>query len=75
MRQWPEFDSDGDLPAGVHQSSLRELLAHFGRASLQRKLVARRLERIYAEVLATGHLARFVVFGSFVTRNAELSRW
>jgi hypothetical protein len=29
------------------------------------------LDRIYRLALATGHLARFVVFGSFVTANPE----
>ena len=67
MENWPEFDNDGDLPAGVHRATLPEVLDHFGRGNIQRRLVARRLERIYAEVLATGHVARFVIFGSFVT--------
>ena len=29
--------------------------------------MARRLEHIYALAKASGHLARFIVFGSFVT--------
>lgn len=33
--------------------------------------MARRLERIYTLVRATGHLARFIIFGSFVTAKAE----
>ena len=33
--------------------------------------MARRLERIYSLVRGTGHLARFIVFGSFITAKAE----
>jgi hypothetical protein len=33
--------------------------------------VAERLERVYRLAHATGHLARFVVFGSFVTDKLE----
>ncbi len=33
--------------------------------------VAERLERIYRLAQAAGHLARFVVFGSFVTEKPE----
>ncbi|HXH09584.1 MAG TPA: hypothetical protein VNP04_07480 [Alphaproteobacteria bacterium] len=63
----PPFTASGDLPPGVYRVTLREALEHFGRSSLQRRIVAQRLERIYRVAQATGHLARFVVFGSFVT--------
>lgn len=33
--------------------------------------VAERLERVYGLAYGTGHLARFVVFGSFVTDKLE----
>jgi len=32
--------------------------------------MARRLERIYALAKASGHMARFIVFSSFVTAKA-----
>jgi hypothetical protein len=63
----PAFNSEGDLPPGVYPATLRETLDHFGRGSVQRAVVASRLERIYGLAVSTGHLARFVVFGSFVT--------
>jgi hypothetical protein len=44
-----------------------EVLERFGSGSPQRVLVGLRLERIYNVAWATGHLARCVVFGSFVT--------
>jgi len=67
----PEFTETGDLPAGVHEASLAETVARFGAGSDRRKLLARRLERIHQIASETGHLARFVVFGSFVTDKHE----
>jgi hypothetical protein len=34
-------------------------------------MIASRLERIYRQASSVGHLARFVVFGSFVTTKPE----
>jgi hypothetical protein len=55
----------------VHRASLQEVLNHFGEATVQRKLVGMRLRRVYELAAATGHLKRFIVFGSFVTAKAE----
>jgi hypothetical protein len=66
-KEWPEFDSNGDLPAGIHPATLAEVMQHFGTTTLQRRIVARRLERIYRLARSTGQLTRFVIFGSFVT--------
>lgn len=63
----PEFNSEGDLPPGVYLATLRETMERFGKGSMQRTAVAGRLARIYSLAASTGHLARFVVFGSFVT--------
>jgi hypothetical protein len=46
---------------------LSEVLERFGSGSPQRKRIGLRLERLYNLAWATGHLARCVVFGSFVT--------
>jgi len=67
MKQWPDFDGNGDLPVGVHQATLAEVIQHFGTGTLQRRIVAQRLERIYRLARSTGHLVRIAVFGSFVT--------
>lgn len=67
----PPFTGVGDLPPGVYRASLREVLDRFGAGSRQRMAVAERLERVYRLVRATGQLARFVVFGSFVTDKVE----
>ncbi len=67
----PPLTLVGDLPLGVHRASLGEVLARFRSGSPQRMAVAGRLERVYHLAHATGHLARFVVFGSFVTDKPE----
>ena len=71
MKQWPQFDSNGDLPIGVHQATITEVIKHFGTNTLQRQIIARRLQRIYNLVWGTGQLAKFVVFGSFVTAKPD----
>jgi hypothetical protein len=50
---------------------MRETLRRFGKGSQQRVAVAQRLERIYRVSLGTGQLARFVVFGSFVSAKKD----
>ncbi len=67
----PAFTDSGDLPLGVHPVPLSETLNRFGMGSAQRKTVAQRLERIYHVARGTGHLARFVVFGSFITDKVD----
>jgi hypothetical protein len=66
----PPFIASGDLPPGIHRATLSEVLEHFGSGSPQRMMVGLRLERIYNLAWATGHLARCVVFGSFVTTKS-----
>jgi len=58
------------LPPGIHRATLAEVLERFGSGSPQRMLVGLRLERVYNVARATGHLARCVVFGSFVTAKS-----
>jgi hypothetical protein len=61
----------GDLPLGIYRVTLRETLRRFGKGSRQRLAVAQRLERIYRLSVGTGQLARFVVFGSFISAKRE----
>lgn len=63
----PEMTDSGELPHGVHRASLQETLDRFSTGHAQRIAVGERLERIYRIASSTGHLARFVVYGSFVT--------
>ncbi|OLE54765.1 MAG: hypothetical protein AUG51_06565 [Acidobacteria bacterium 13_1_20CM_3_53_8] len=67
MKQWPEFDERGDLPIGIHQAILADVIEHFGSGTTQRRIVAQRLIRIYYLANSTGHVARFIIYGSFVT--------
>ncbi len=71
MKEWPEFNESGDLPVGIHRASLSEVLEHFGRVSFQREVVAQRLERIYSLANQTGKVARFIIFGSFITTKVS----
>jgi hypothetical protein len=67
----PDFNEEGELPVGVHPATLSETLARFGQGTVQRRAVAERLVRIHELAASTGSLARFVVFGSFVTGKPE----
>ncbi len=67
----PEFTDSGDLPVGLHRATLNEVRARLGAGSRQRMMVAARLDRIYGLAHGTAHLARFIVFGSFVTDKPE----
>ena len=71
MMALPEFDADGDLPPGVYAVTLPEVLARFGHGSPQRRVVAGRLAYLYHLSASTGQVARFVVFGSFVTAKTD----
>ncbi len=46
-------------------------MSQFGQATMRRKLVGMRLARVYDLAAATGHMKRFIVFGSFVTAKSE----
>ena len=70
MKALPQFNERGDLPEGIHAAKLEVVLAHFA-ATPRRAVIARRLERIHALARSTGHLARFIVFGSFITAKDE----
>ena len=67
----PEMTDSGELPLGVHPASLQETLDRFAAGHAQRIAVGERLERIYQVASSTGHLARFVVYGSFVTDKPQ----
>jgi hypothetical protein len=67
----PDFTATGDLPVGVHRVSLPETLFRFGTGSKRRRRLALRLERVFRLATDTGRLARFIVFGSFVTTKRE----
>jgi hypothetical protein len=67
----PALLDSGELPLGVHPAPLVEALDRFGKGSGQRQAAGLRLARVHAVARSSGHLARFVVFGSFVTDKPE----
>ena len=67
----PDFNEFGDLPVGRHAASVNEVLTRFGPGTSQRQDVTNRLRRIYSLAVATGHLDRLVIFGSYVSDVAE----
>lgn len=67
----PDFNITGDLPEGIYRVSLEEVRERFGAGSSQRQQVAERVRRIYTLTKSTGHLARFIIFGSFITDKSS----
>jgi hypothetical protein len=67
----PEFNSQGDLPEGMYQAPLAEVLARFGGGSLARQRATAILQRVHGLVTATGKLERFVIFGSYRTLKPD----
>jgi hypothetical protein len=67
MDALPPFTEVGDLPVGVHRASLAAVLARFGQSPARRRLLGERLSRLHGLAQGTGHVGRFVVFGSFVS--------
>jgi hypothetical protein len=67
----PRFNDEGDLPEGVYESRLSEVLVRFSAGTAKRQAVAAQLARIFNLVEATGKLERMVIFGSFITAKPE----
>ena len=62
----PPFNEHGDLPDGVHAAGWDDLAERFGGGAV-RQARLRTLRHLHLLAAATGHLERFLVFGSFVT--------
>src|SRR5260370_19351955 len=67
----PEFDSQGELPAGVHRAGLSEVVARFGQGSDVRQAATASLLRIHDLAKATGKFNSLVIFGSYVTAKPD----
>ncbi len=70
MTMLPPFNERGDLPPGVHAAGWQELAERFG-AGPVRQARLRTLRHLHLLAAATGHLDRFLVYGSFVTNTDE----
>ncbi len=67
----PPLNKTGDLPAGIHPANWTELEERLGRGSVARVRALERLRFLYELASRTGKLARFLVFGSFVSVSSE----
>lgn len=67
----PPLNPAGDLPPGVHHATVSDVLARFGAPSARRRLIGLRLQKILSLLNSTGHVARLLVFGSFVSDKEE----
>lgn len=65
------FDTNGDLPEGVHRATLDEVLARFGHGTPQREIVTGWLQWVLKLAQGTGKLERFIIFGSYITAKPE----
>lgn len=69
----PKFDFDGDLPPGIHQTTIDELEQRLGRfvVSDRRIKVFTLFKHLMTMARSSGIVDRLVVGGSFVTAKAE----
>jgi hypothetical protein len=67
----PPFNSLGDLPPGVHRAAWTEIEESFGRATVQRVRCLAKIRHLHELARQTGKLARFLIFGSFVSDQPE----
>ena len=58
----PQFNDLGDLPPGVHQATLDEVVGRFSGETARRDACTRRLIHVVDLARRTGHLQRLIVF-------------
>src|SRR5947199_6109646 len=63
----PEFNVEGELPAGVHLADWHEFQSRFGGSSLRRVWLSGRLRALLELAGSNGKLRRIFIWGSFVT--------
>ena len=63
----PSFNHNGDLPVGLWQATIEDVIARFGGVPDKRQAVTDRPLRICELARATGKLERFITFGSCIT--------
>lgn len=67
----PNLNHEGELPEGIHQATIDEVVAQFGSGTEQRIIVTERLKRIYQLAKETGHLQQLLIFGSYITVKSK----
>jgi hypothetical protein len=63
----PTFNSDGNLPEGIHFATEEEVFERFVIPSARRQWLGEQLRSLLALAKSTGQLARVFLWGSFVT--------
>lgn len=63
----PAFNSDGNLPEGIHLATEDEVFARFATPSARRRWLGEQLQRLLTLAKSTRQLARVFLWGSFVT--------
>ena len=64
-----DFDADGNLPPGIHHTSVEELWVRFGNRGPQRAFVSECLRKIIDLATVLGKVERIIIFGSYVTKK------
>lgn len=67
----PNLNHEGELPEGIHKTTIDEVVSQFGSGTSQREVVTARFQRIYQLAKGTGYLQRFLIFGSYITAKPE----
>ena len=63
----PPFNENGDLPPGIHLASLGQIAHRLGVGSDARTRAMAKLRHLLDLAERSGKLARFLIFGSFVS--------
>ena len=71
----PSLNRKGELPEGIHKTTIDEVVSQFGSGTSRREVVTARLQRIYQLAKGTGYLQRFLIFGSYITAKPETERY
>jgi hypothetical protein len=69
----PEFNSDGDLPAGLHSATVTEIERRFGRFMISDRRVGlfEKFKQMAGMAKTSGIVEKIIIGGSFVTAKPE----
>jgi hypothetical protein len=70
MKMLPPFDKFGNLPRGIHQASIEEIVDRFGHGSPEREVEICELMEVIAWAKQHG-VRRLIINGSFVTDKRD----
>ena len=67
----PNLNHEGELPEGIHEATIDEVVTQFGGGTRQRETVTACLRQIYQLAKTTNHLQQFLIFQSYITTKPE----